>query len=103
MATASFNEILNQPKPAGTPVPDLISGLSRASLDALTKIAKWIEFRRGERVYAQGEKAKGVYIVLRGKVKLVSDSAEGKTLILRIARPGEMISLSAALSERNND
>jgi CRP/FNR family transcriptional regulator len=102
---ADFSGSLNQSQAieTGAPESNLISGLSRASLESLTKAAKWMEFGRGEQVYMQGDKAKGVYIVLRGKVKLVSDSAEGKTLILRIARAGEMISLSAALSERGND
>lgn len=104
MAAANVNGPLYQPQRAGsTTESNLISGLSRASLDALTKVATWMEFPRGQQVYREGDKATGVYIVLRGKVKLVSDSSEGKTLILRIARPGEMISLSAALSGRNND
>jgi CRP/FNR family transcriptional regulator len=104
MAAANVNGPLYQPQRAGsTTESNLISGLSRASLDALTKVATWREFPRGQQVYREGDKATGVYIVLRGKVKLISDFSEGKTLILRIARPGEMISLSAALSSRNND
>ena len=51
----------------------------------------------------EGDAATGAYIILRGKVKLVANSSDGKSLILRIARPGEFISLSAALSERAND
>jgi CRP/FNR family transcriptional regulator len=85
-----------------TPELNLISGLSRVSLDALTKVATWMEFRTGQEIYREGEKATGVYIVLRGKVKLVANSSEGKVLILRIARPGDMISLSAGLAGRTN-
>lgn len=77
--------------------------LSRPSLEAVAKASTRMNFENGELIYTEGERATGAYIVLRGKVKLVANSSDGKALILRIARPGEMISLSAALSERGND
>ena len=80
-----------------------LSGLSRASADALAKAATRLNFETNELVYTEGEQANGAYIVLRGKVKLVANSSDGKALILRIARPGEFISLSAGLSQRTND
>jgi CRP/FNR family transcriptional regulator len=42
-----------------------------------------------------------VYIVCRGQVKLSCSSKEGKTLSLKIARPGEVLGLSAAVSSSN--
>ena len=83
--------------------PAFISGLSRQSTEALAKASTRMNFDAGELVYGEGEQAEGAYIVLRGKVKLVANSSDGKALILRIAQPGEIISLSAALSERMND
>jgi len=77
--------------------------LSRNSADAVAKMSIRQNFETGELVYTEGESAKGAYLVLRGKVKLVANSSDGKALILRIARPGEIISLSAALSGRGND
>lgn len=77
--------------------------LSRPSFEAVAKASTRMSFDNGELIYTEGEPATGAYVVLRGKVKLVANSADGKALILRIARPGEMISLSAALSERGND
>jgi len=77
--------------------------LSKPSLEAVAKASTRMSFENGELIYNEGELATGAYVVLRGKVKLVANSADGKALILRIARPGEMVSLSAALSERGND
>lgn len=77
--------------------------LSRPSFEALAKASTRMSFDDGELIYTEGERATGAYVVLRGKVKLVANSSDGKALILRIARPGEMVSLSAALSERGND
>ena len=46
----------------------------------------------------EGQPASGVYIVCSGQVKLTSSSREGKSVILRIARAGEFIGLSGAIS-----
>jgi CRP/FNR family transcriptional regulator len=40
----------------------------------------------------------GIYVIYEGRVKLSMTSAEGKTLILKIANPGEVLGLTAALS-----
>jgi len=82
---------------------ELISGVSRASADAVAKASTRMNFLAGDMIYTEGDAATGAYIVVRGKVKLVANSSDGKALILRIARPGEIISLSAAVSERAND
>lgn len=104
MATATTIGTFEQQaaQTGATPELNLISGLSRAGMEALTEVARCMEFRTGQEVYREGEKSTGVYIVLRGKVKLVANSSEGKVLILRIARPGDMISLSAGMAGRTN-
>ena len=45
----------------------------------------------------QGE-ARGVFVLCAGQVKLSISSSSGKTLILRIAQPGEILGLMAVLS-----
>jgi len=81
----------------------LLSGLTLASAQVLARASTEMTFDEGELVYSEGEKATGAYIVTRGKIKLVANSPDGKALILRIAGPGAVIGLSAALSDRNND
>jgi CRP/FNR family transcriptional regulator, cyclic AMP receptor protein len=52
----------------------------------------------GARLFLENEPAKGVYLLCAGKVKLSVSSKGGKTLILQLARPGEILGLSAAMS-----
>ena len=46
----------------------------------------------------ENEPARGVFLVCSGKVKLSVSSKGGKTLILQMAKPGEVIGLSASMS-----
>jgi CRP/FNR family transcriptional regulator, cyclic AMP receptor protein len=49
-------------------------------------------------LFSEKEEARGVYIVLEGEVKLSINSSDGRRLSLRIARKGELLGLSSALS-----
>ena len=80
-----------------------LTGLSGATTAVLAKASTPMVLQPGELVYCEGVNATGAYIVRRGKVKLVASSSDGKALILRIALPGEIIGLSAALSTRSHD
>lgn len=48
----------------------------------------------------EGQPARGVFIVCQGRIKLSSMSKDGKSVILRVARAGEAIGLSAVISNR---
>jgi CRP/FNR family transcriptional regulator, cyclic AMP receptor protein len=52
----------------------------------------------GAILFMEGEPASGVYIVCQGRVKLLTTNSEGRTLIFKIAKPGEILGLNAALS-----
>ncbi len=49
-------------------------------------------------LFSEKDPAPGVYIVLEGEVKLSMNSSDGRRLILRIARKGEILGLASALS-----
>jgi CRP/FNR family transcriptional regulator len=49
-------------------------------------------------LFSEKEESRSVYIVLEGEVKLSINSSDGKRLSLRIARKGEILGLTAALS-----
>ena len=97
MDSTSLNDVVGATSAAW------ILGLTGATAAAVEKAGTQQSYRPGERVYTEGEPADGAYIVRQGKVKLVASSSDGKALILRIALPGQVIGLSAALSERVND
>jgi CRP/FNR family transcriptional regulator len=49
-------------------------------------------------LFTERDEAQGLYLVLEGEVKLSINSSDGRRLILRIARKGEVIGLAAALT-----
>jgi len=49
-------------------------------------------------LFSEKDPAPGIYIVLEGEVKLSMNSSDGRRLILRIARKGEILGLASALS-----
>jgi CRP/FNR family transcriptional regulator, cyclic AMP receptor protein len=52
----------------------------------------------GSVLFMENEPARGVFLICSGKVKLSVSSKCGKTLILQMAKPGELIGLSASMS-----
>jgi CRP/FNR family transcriptional regulator len=49
-------------------------------------------------LFVEGQNPRGIFLVCSGAVKLFTTSHEGKTLILRMAGPGDIIGLSALLT-----
>ena len=49
-------------------------------------------------LFMEQQKSQGIYLLCEGQVKLSFTSSEGKTLALRIAKPGEVLGLLSALS-----
>lgn len=50
-------------------------------------------------LFVEGQAPRGIFLVCSGAVKLFTTSNEGKTLILRMAGPGDIIGLSALLTD----
>lgn len=105
MATANAIGSLSSSRLATAQIPQstLLPGLSHQSSSALQKAASTHNHTAGDILFAEGELATGVFIIRKGKVKLTANSSDGKSLILRIARAGDLIGLSAAFSERAHD
>ena len=59
-----------------------------------------ITYPDGAALFSEGQSPRGVFIVRKGQVKLSICSSEGKTLILRLAGPGEVLGLAGTLSGR---
>ena len=49
-------------------------------------------------LFMEQQKSQGIYLLCLGQVKLSFTSSGGKTLVLRIAKPGEILGLLSALS-----
>ena len=52
----------------------------------------------GSTLFLENEPARGIFLLCSGKIKLSVSSRGGKTLILQLASPGEILGLSASMS-----
>src|SRR5260370_2604505 len=53
---------------------------------------------RGAKLFNEGDAARNVFVICFGHVKISSTSRDGKTMILKIAGPGDVMGLSAVLA-----
>src|SRR5712692_5584012 len=72
--------------------------LSPAALRAFDAIKIPTTYPRGAVLYVEGEEPRGIFALCQGRAKLTLSSSEGKTMILRIVEPGEVLGLNAILS-----
>jgi CRP/FNR family transcriptional regulator len=74
--------------------------LPKDSLKDFEAIKYASAYPQGALLFVEGQSARGVYVVCNGRVKLSTTSRDGKTLIVRIANPGEVLGLHATVSGR---
>jgi len=55
-------------------------------------------FPRGTALFHEGQPARGIFVLCEGRVRLSVCSESGRRLTLRVAGPGEVLGLSAALA-----
>jgi len=60
------------------------------------KLSKY--YPRGSVLFVEGQRPGGVYVLCQGRAKVSIASAQGKTLILRIAQPGDVLGMNATLT-----
>jgi len=69
-----------------------------AALKEFDEIKFTSSYPQGAVLFLEKQNPRGIYILCEGEVKLSISSSEGKTLILRIAKPGEVLGLMSALA-----
>lgn len=69
--------------------------LSPAALKDLEAVRSSAIYPAGALLFLENQDPHGVFLLCAGKVKLTISSSEGKTLILRLAEPGEVLGLTA--------
>ncbi|MDR5694649.1 MAG: Crp/Fnr family transcriptional regulator [Armatimonadota bacterium] len=77
----------------------LFSGLSLPELEEIVHRAQTRRFPKGEFLFHQGDPARFLYILLRGRVRLTQTTPEGQEVLLRFVRDGEMFGGIAALGD----
>lgn len=72
--------------------------LSPQSMVDYDAIGSYIALEESAVLFAQGDTPRSVAVVCVGRMKLLCSSREGKTLLVRLAKPGDVLGLSATLS-----
>lgn len=72
--------------------------LSEGSTKALDRLKHSTSYPEGAIVFMEGQAARGVYIVCQGRAKLLSTNSDGRTLILKIAQPGDVLGLQSVIT-----
>src|ERR1035437_5111062 len=78
----------------------LFCNLAPGALQHLSKITGPATYPKGATLFVERQSARGVFVPCTGHVKLSTSSADGKTLILRIAEPGDLLGLPATIAGR---
>ncbi len=78
----------------------LFCDLPPGALKGLEAISSSATYPKGAILFVEGQEPRGVFVLCNGRVKLSTNSADGKSLILRIAEPGEIIGLPGTMSNR---
>jgi CRP/FNR family transcriptional regulator, cyclic AMP receptor protein len=71
--------------------------LSPESLKALNQIKHATAFPEGAVIFVEGQAPRGVFMLCQGQAKLSTTAKDGKTFIMRIAKPGEVLGLHAVV------
>ena len=82
---------------------EFFNKLTPEALKDLSAMATAISYPAGKIIFSEKDTASSIYIVLDGEVKLSMNSSDGRRLILRIARKGEILGLASALSGKASE
>ncbi|MGD0693427.1 MAG: Crp/Fnr family transcriptional regulator [Terriglobia bacterium] len=77
---------------------DFFCSLPSHCLKSLESIKFTSTYPEGAVLFMEGQPPRGILVLCKGRVKLSMTSADGKTVILRVVRSGEILGLHAVVS-----
>jgi CRP/FNR family cyclic AMP-dependent transcriptional regulator len=78
----------------------LFCNLPVSALQRLNDIKSTAVYPKSAVLFIEGQQPRGVFVLCTGKAKLSTSSAEGRTVITKISEAGDVLGLSAAISNR---
>jgi len=81
----------------------LFCHLGPEALARLDEIRQSVAYPKATELFAQGQPARGLFVLCAGRAKLTTSSRSGRSLIVRVAEPGEVLGLSAVMSNTTHD
>src|SRR5246127_2100126 len=76
----------------------IFCNLPDSSLQAFEKIKFAAPYPQGAVLFVEGQLPRGIFVICKGSVKLSINSPSGRTMIVKLAEPGEVLGLSATIS-----
>jgi CRP-like cAMP-binding protein len=74
--------------------------LPPAVMHSLEMVSLTNNYPTGTVLFTEGQAARGMYIVQRGRVKLSVCASDGRTLILRIVQAGDSLGVASTIGSR---
>jgi CRP/FNR family transcriptional regulator len=78
----------------------LFCDLSPSAVQRLNEITSAAVYPRAAMLFIEGQLARGVFVLCAGRAKLFTTSREGKTIITKISEHGDVLGLSATISNQ---
>lgn len=79
----------------------IFCALSKSELGLLSQGKSHITYKKGQIIFYEGNHPQGLYCIYSGKVKVHKLGHDGKDLILRLAKKGNVLGYRALLNEDN--
>jgi len=74
-----------------------LSWLQPEEREALSAKGRWRSYRRGERLFLEGDHSDAVYLVVEGRTRIYTTTDEGIEVTLSVRGPGDLIGEMSAL------
>jgi CRP/FNR family transcriptional regulator len=75
----------------------LFCALSSQALQKFNEIKSTAVYPKGASLFIEGQQPRGIFILCSGKAKLSASSKNGKTIITRICKEGDVLGLGASI------
>src|SRR5688500_6194581 len=69
----------------------IFQGVDSDAAESLAKELEYVEARKGEIIFNEGDPGDSLYIVLSGKIKLGRRAADGRQNLIALTGPSDMI------------
>lgn len=81
----------------------LLDGLSPKAASELKAAKQTTSYSAGVPIFAEGQSPQGIYMLCRGQAKLVLSGEGKRAQIIKVAEPGEVLGLSAAIANQPHE
>ena len=79
-------------------VDRIFCDLPQAALQNFENIKFATAYPQGAVLFVEGQVPRGIFVLCKGSVKLSINSPSGRTMIVKLAEPGEVLGMSATIS-----